>query len=142
MKDDEKGYLGKIELIIEEFGTIQRNFVLDKNGVRAIVKFVQELEGKTPVFALDDPVVQKGKQVATKVIEGLARQLEVLEKIKPPDVWTKFHESLISSLKLQLQGYREMAKVFDDHNPAHINKGQDFVSKGMGLLEAGNKEAH
>ena len=56
-RSDEKRYMEKIESVIDQFGTIQRNFVLDKSGIRAIVKFIQDFAGAPPSFSLDDPVI-------------------------------------------------------------------------------------
>lgn len=127
----------QIERIIESFGQIQRNFVLDKSGIRAIVKFIEDFAGAPPTFSLDDPVILKGKQAAFKVIEELSKQLDELEKIEAPEVWRRFHESLISSIKLQLQGYKEMTRVFEDSDITHLSQGQELVNKGMGILEGG-----
>ncbi len=137
MKDAEKQYMEQIEGIIEQFGTIQRNFVLDKTGIRAIVKFIEDFAGGPQTFSLDDPVILKGKQAAFRVIEELGKQLDELGRIEPPEVWLRFHESLCSSIKLQLQGYKEMTKVFEDSDINHLSSGQELVNKGMGILEGG-----
>ncbi len=139
MKKEEKTYLVQIEKIIENFGTIQRQFVLDKSGIRAIIKFIEDLEGHRPFFELDDPVVQKGKTAAERVIESLEEQMKTLEALSPPPSWKKFHESFLESIKLQLKGYKEMALVFEDSNVDHIIKGQELIDKGMELLEGGRK---
>ncbi|MHB2015582.1 MAG: hypothetical protein ACYCW6_01410 [Candidatus Xenobia bacterium] len=139
MKDEEKRYMEKIEDVIDHFGTIQRNFVLDKSGIKAIVKFIQDFAGQPPSFSLDDPVVLKGKQAAFRVIDELEKQLSELQGLKPPDVWDKFHESLLSSIQLQLQGYKEMVRVFDDSDINHLQHGQELVNKGMGILEGGSR---
>ena len=141
MKDEEKRYMEKIEAVIDHFGTIQRNFVLDKSGIKAIVKFIQDFAGAPPSFSLDDPVILKGKQAAFKVIDELGKQLSDLRTVKPPDVWEKFHESLLSSIQLQLEGYQEMVRVFEDSDVHHLSEGQDLVNKGMGILEGGSRSS-
>lgn len=139
MRDPEREYMDQIERIIEHFGTIQRNFVLDKSGIRAIVKFIEDFAGAPPSFSLDDPVILKGKQAATRVIEELGEQYEELMRIKAPERWLKFHESLLSSIKLQLQGYKEMTRVFEDSDISHLSNGQELVNQGMGILEGGTR---
>ena len=139
MKDDEKKYLSEIEKVIENFGTIQRNFVLDKSGIRAIIKFIEDLEGRRPFFELDDPVVRKGKTAAERVINELSEQLKILENLSAPPPWEQFHESLVESIRTQLEGYREMALVFEDSDMDHIVDGQDIVNRGMKILEGGEK---
>jgi hypothetical protein len=139
MKDPERQYMEQIERIIEQFGTIQRNFVLDKNGIRAIVKFIEDFAGAPPSFSLDDPVILKGRQAAFKVIEELTRQLEDLQRIESPEIWAKFHQSLITSITLQLEGYKEMTKVFEDSDTRHLSNGQELVKRGMGILEGGSR---
>jgi hypothetical protein len=140
MDAKEKKYLKSIEQVIESFGNIQRNFVLDKTGIRAIIKFIEDLEGRRPFFELDDPVVQKGKTAAKRVIDELSVQLDTLEKMTPPKPWEQFHSSLVESIKLQLEGYKEMSLVFEDSNMNHILEGQDMVNRGMKILEGGSKK--
>ncbi|HEY4003042.1 MAG TPA: hypothetical protein VGO93_29505 [Candidatus Xenobia bacterium] len=139
MKEDEKRYTEKIESALDHFGTIQRNLVRDKNGIGAIVKFIQDFAGTAPAFSLDDPVILKGKQAAFKVIDELEKQLLDLQNVKPPDIWEKFHQSLLSSIQLQLDGYKEMVRVFEDSDIAHLSEGQDMVNKGFGILEGGSR---
>lgn len=140
MKEDEKKYMGQIEGIIESLGTIQRNFVLDKTGIRAIIKFIEDLEGRRPFFDLDDPVVQKGKTAAGRVIGELEKQLERLGKISPPASWKEFHRSLVESISLQLEGYKEMFLIFEDSSIEHVTEGQNMVSQGMKILEGGSRK--
>lgn len=140
MEERESSYLESIEKVIESFGTIQRNFVLDKTGIRAIIKFIEDFEGRRPFFELDDPVVQKGRLAARRVIEELATQLDCLKHLSPPPLWGQFHDSLIESIALQIDGYREMYLVFEDSDMEHIIRGQEKVSKGMQILEGGNKK--
>ena len=136
MSHKEQKYIEKIEEIIEQFGIIQKKFVLDKEGVKAIVKFIETLEGKPPTFSLDDPVMVKGKKSAFYVIEELQKQLKALKEITPPEKWELFHRTLTASISLQLEGYREMAKVFSDNDPQHIFKGQEKVNEGMEMISA------
>lgn len=135
----EKEYLEKIEASVEHFGTIQRNFVLDKSGIHAIVSFIKDFQGKTPAFSLSDPVIIKGKNAATRVVEELAKQLKDLEKIQPPEIWERFHNMMISSIRMQLAGYKEMLKVFEDNDLSHVRKGQEIVNTGMSILEGGSR---
>lgn len=139
MKEEEQKYLSQLEKVIENFGTIQRNFVLDKSGIRAIIKFIEDLEGRRPFFDLDDPVVQKGKAAANRVIEALSGQLQILEDLQAPPMWKKFHDSLVESIRTQLEGYREMSLVFEDSDMDHVTDGQEMVNRGMKLLEGGKK---
>lgn len=140
MDEKEEKYLTEIEQVIERFGTIQRNFVLDKTGVRAIINFIEQFEGHRPFFELDDPVVEKGRAAAFKVMEELSRQLEYLKNMEYPPVWEKFHKTLVDSIRIQLEGYREMTKVFEDCNLKHVEEGRDLVNQGMNLLQGGKKE--
>lgn len=139
MKDEEKKYMDEIERIIEGLGAIQRKFVLDKTGIRAIIRFIEDLEGRRPFFELDDPVVRKGKMAVKRVIDELSRQMEILEDLKPPQPWKEFHRTLVQSIKLQLEGYQEMSMVFEDSNMDHIADGQEMVGQGMKILEGGSK---
>lgn len=138
----EEVYLEQVEKIIEQFGVIQRNFVMDKMGIHAIVKFIEDFSGQPQSFSLDDPVIQKGKATCTRVIKEMEEQHTQLEKLSPPELWGTFHQSLLKSIKLQLEGYKEMAKVFDNRNVIHIATGQKLVNEGMSLLEAGTRRAH
>jgi hypothetical protein len=140
MDENEKKYLDGIEKVIESFGTIQRNFVMDKTGIRAIIKFIEDLEGRRPFFELDDPVVQKGKTAVIRVIEELTGQLNTLKDLLPPSPWKQFHHSLIESIRIQLEGFKEMSLVFEDSDMDHIVDGQDLVNRGMKILEGGARK--
>lgn len=139
MDKKEEQYLENIEQVIERFGTIQRNFVLDKTGVRAIINFIEQFEGKHPFFELDDPVVQKGKAAAFKVIEELGKQVNYLKQLESPSNWESFHKVLVKSIEEQLNGYNEMIKVFEDSKLEHIEIGHKMVNKGMNILQGGNR---
>jgi len=139
MDNKEDKYLATIEQVIEHFGTIQRNFVLDKTGVRAIIVFIEQFEGRRPYFELNDPVVEKGKAAAYRVIKELSGQLDFLMKLECPDNWKKFHGKLVESLEIQLEGYKEMVKVFEDSRLEHIESGHNLVNKGVGILQCGNR---
>jgi len=139
MDKNEEKYLGNIEQVIERFGTIQRNFVLDKTGVRAIINFIEQFEGRHPFFELDDPVVKKGKAAAYRVIEELDKQVTYLKKLKYPENWEKFHKVLVESIEIQLNGYQEMVKVFEDSKLEHIEEGHKMVNEGMNILQGGNR---
>lgn len=139
MDKKEEQYLESIEQVIERFGTIQRNFVLDKTGVRAIINFIEQFEGKRPFFELDDPVVLKGKAAAYKVIEELSKQVDYLKQLEYPSVWESFHKVLVESIEEQLNGYNEMIKVFEDSKLKHIETGHKMVSKGMNILQGGKR---
>ncbi|HXE72329.1 MAG TPA: hypothetical protein VNO81_06680 [Candidatus Nitrosotenuis sp.] len=141
MRPQEKAYLELIEQVIEDFGRIQRDFVLDKNGIRAIVRFIEDFSGSPPRFALDDPVVVKGRKAAERVIAELERELASLQEVRPPAEWEQFHQSLVRSLELQLQGYREMSRVFQDSDTAHLRAGRELVDRGMGLLQSGQRQS-
>lgn len=140
MESGEEFYLEQVEKIIEQFGVIQRNFVMDKKGIHAIVKFIEDFSGQPQAFSLDDPVIQKGKNTCYRVIKEMEEQLNQLERLNPSELWKTFHESLLKSIRLQLEGYKEMAKVFEDRNIIHIAAGQKLVNEGMSLLEAGSKQ--
>lgn len=139
MRDPEREFMDQIERIIEHFGTIQRNFVLDKSGIRAIVKFIEDFAGAPPTFSLDDPVILKGKQAASRVIEELGKQHADLQQLAPPERWVRFHASLVSSIELQLRGYKEMTRVFEDSDVSHLTQGQELVNQGMSILEGGSR---
>lgn len=139
--EKEEAYLEQIEKIIEHFGVIQKQFIMDKKGIHAIIKFIEDFSGQPQTFSLDDPVIQKGKITAQKVIHEIEIQLSQIERLEPPEIWKTFHATLTQSIKLQLEGYKEMAKVFDNKNTIHIVTGQKLVNEGMSLLEAGNRSA-
>jgi hypothetical protein len=141
MELDEKAYLEEIEKVIEQFGVIQRSFVMDKKGIHAIVQFIEDFSGQPQTFSLDDPVIQKGKGICTRVIKEMEDQFVHIQELTPPDLWKPFHESLTKSIQLQLEGYKEMAKVFENKNIIHIATGQKLVNEGMSLLEAGTKQS-
>jgi hypothetical protein len=139
MEDLEKSYLARIQMSIESFGQIQRDFILEKNGVVTIINFIKNVEGSHPALGLKDPVMQKGKKAALSMIGNLEDELCRLREMEPPLIWKKFHDLLLSSLELQIEGYGEMVKVFEDNDIRHIGRGRDIVSKGMSLLEGGSQ---
>lgn len=141
MDNQEEHYLEQVEGIIEQFGVIQRQFIMDRKGIHAIVKFIEDFSGQPQSFSLDDPVIQKGKATTHRVIKEMEDQLSQLEALNPPELWQTFHQTLLKSIKLQLEGYKEMSKVFENRNTIHIAAGQKLVNEGMGLLEAGIKPA-
>ncbi|MDQ7823039.1 MAG: hypothetical protein RDV48_09620 [Candidatus Eremiobacteraeota bacterium] len=137
MEQPETAYLESIQKVIERFGSIQNQFVQEKNGVVSLVKFIENIEGSQPSLSLKDPVMQKGKSAASVMVQALEQELGALEAISPPEVWAKFHENMVTSIKLQVEGYQEMMKVFEDNDIKHIGRGKDIVSKGMNILEGG-----
>ena len=141
MELNEEAYLGEVEKIIEQFGVIQRSFVMDKKGIHAIVQFIEDFSGQPQSFSLDDPVIQKGKSTCIRVIKEMEDQLLRIQQLTPPELWKPFHESLSKSIQLQLEGYKEMAKVFENRNVIHIAAGQKLVNEGMSLLEAGTRQS-
>jgi len=139
MGEQEKHYLEAIESFIESFGSIQRELVLNQEGLRAVVRFIEDFAGGPQAFSLDDPVMLKGRLAALTVIEELAGEMERIKEMEPPGRWKIFHETLLESVTLQLRGYREMARIFDDRELEHLLKGQELVNQGMGLLEGGER---
>ncbi|MEW6278820.1 MAG: hypothetical protein AB1758_09375 [Candidatus Eremiobacterota bacterium] len=135
----EERYLDTLEAVIEDFGRIQREFVLSKNGIRAVVRLIEEMSGTPPVFDLSDPVVQKGRKATFQVISELDRLGRVLASVRPPAAWERFHRTLLESLGLQLDGYREMVLVFEDRSREHLRRGQRMVDQGLGRLAAGTR---
>lgn len=135
----EEFYLDQIEKIIEQFGVIERKFVRDKMGIHAIVQFIEDFSGQPQSFSLDDPVIIKGKNACFRVVKEMGEQMQQLQALAPPELWTTFHESLLKSIQMQLEGYQEMAKVFEDRNVIHIAAGKKLVHEGMSLLEAGSR---
>lgn len=139
MRERERRYLERIEEIIERFGSIQRDLVLDQSGIHAIVEFIEKFSGSIPEFPLNDPVLLKGKQAAFKVIGKLEEQLEELKSLEPPALWSQFHEVFVSSISTQLDGYREMVQVFNDRDTSHITRGRSTVDEGVSRLEGGSR---
>lgn len=137
--DQERRYLEQIEVFTEEFGRIQRDFVLQRHGVQAVIRFIEDFSGSRPAFNRDDPVLVKGRTAAERAIEDLSREFQDLHHAEPPAAWRLFHGTLLESVRLQLEGYREMIRVFDDADVAHLRKGKAMVDQGMGLLEAGER---
>ncbi|MCE1245732.1 MAG: hypothetical protein LWY06_03715 [Firmicutes bacterium] len=140
MENHEERYLEQIENLIRNISAVQRKFVLDKSGVRAIINFIEQIEGIRPFFELDDPVLQKGKAAALNVTKELSRQLEEISQLTPPPAWENFHATLLESIGMQLKGYGEMVKVFEDSDLKHIEDGQKLVDMGMKILQGGKKE--
>lgn len=139
MDQREKDYLEQIEAFTEEFGRIQRDFVLERDGVRAVVRFIEEFSGSRPSFTPGDPVIDKGKAAAERAIIDLGVQYQRLCEADPPPEWEPFHRTLVRSIRLQLEGYQEMARVFEDSDLEHLRRGNALVREGMGLLEAGER---
>lgn len=139
LDDQERRYLEGIEAFTEEFGRIQRDFVLQKHGVQAVIRFIEDFSGTRPAFKPDDPVMVKGRGAAERAIEDLKREFQDLHHAEPPPQWKLFHATLLESVRLQLEGYREMVKVFDDSDVEHLRRGKIMIEKGMGLLEAGER---
>lgn len=139
MRELEGRYIERIEQIIERFGAIQRDFVQHKNGIRAIVRFIQEFAGAPARFSLDDPVVLKGRHAVNTVVVELGGLVDELQRLHPPETWTRFHETLVSSFSLQLGGHREMALVFEDSDTRHIGRGHEMARQGLALLEGGSR---
>lgn len=141
MTGKEKSYIDAVERSIESFGSIQREFVLDKRGVHALVRLVEELGGHAEGLELNDPVILKGKKSVEKVITSLESQVNSLVELDPPERWETFHNTLKSSLEIQVKGYKEMFKVFRDSDVRHIIKGQKIVDRGITLLSGGIKQS-
>ncbi|MFH0802928.1 MAG: hypothetical protein V2A78_11180 [bacterium] len=139
MKERERRYLERIEEIIERFGSIQRDFVLDQSGIHAIVEFIENFSGSIPEFSLNDPVLLKGKQAAFKVIDKLEKQLSELESLDPPELWKQFHDTFVNSIRIQLEGYKDMVQVFTDRDIMHITRGRARVDEGVSRLEGGSR---
>jgi hypothetical protein len=139
MNDAEQKYLEGFEKVMVNLSTIQRKFVTDKTGIRAIIKFIEDFEGRRPFFELDDPVVKKGKILANSVVEEMAIQLNTLSNLRAPGKWQKFHKMMTDSIRTQIDGYKEMIQVFEDSEMDHIIKGKDKVNEGMQLLEMGHR---
>ena len=63
-----------------------------------------------------------------------------MQSLTHPERWGDFHESLVESLTLQMEGYQEMWEVFEDSNMDHVLEGQGMVNQGMKILEQRLKE--
>jgi hypothetical protein len=137
MDDQEKNYLEITHSIIENLGKIQADFVQEKHGVLSLVKFIKNVEGSHPTLSVRDPIMIKAQRAASTMMELLCRELSGMEAMKPPAPWSRFHEMMITSLELQVEGYREMLKAFEDSDIKHIGRGKDIVKKGMCILEEG-----
>ncbi|MCL5036093.1 MAG: hypothetical protein M1269_03145 [Chloroflexi bacterium] len=139
MTGKEKKYVDAVEKTIENFGNIQRDFFLDGKGIHALFRLVEDLEGRPPRFGLDDPVILKAKSSVDRVVKGLKDEIGALKKLIPPARWKVFHEKLLSSFKMQLDGYKEMFKVFKDGKTKHVTLGQSMVDQGVNLMAGGRK---
>lgn len=136
MEAEERRYMERIERFTEEFARIQRDFVRDKEGVRAVAGLFREF-GHAHSSPPDDPLLEKGKEATERAIVELGVELEKLRDIGVPPAWAIFHGRLLESLRLQLEGYHVMARVFGDWKQEHLTAGQELVRRGMALLEAG-----
>lgn len=132
----EKRYLERIEAFTEQFARIQLEFVRHKEGVRALANLFREFGGGTGL-PTGDPLLEKGREATERAIVGLGLEFESLRQEKVPPVWQLFHGRLLESLRLQLEGYEVMARVFQDWDQEHLRRGQELVRRGMALLEAG-----
>lgn len=140
MNDGEKEYLQRVEKVIESFGVIQREFVLHKNGITAVIELIKNFSvDKNARIPLDDPIIQQGKIVVDKVIKELKNTYSQLERAFPPGEWRRFHNTLINSLVLQVKGYEIMFKTFNDYKISHILEGKELVDRGITLLAGGEK---
>jgi hypothetical protein len=137
MKDSEKEYLEAIHLCIENLGKIQTDFVQQKHGVLSLIKFIKNIEGVHPELDVRDPIMIKAQKAATAMMELLLKELSVIREMDAPPLWSRFHEVMIASLELQVEGYREMLRAFEDSDIKHIGRGKDIVKKGMCILEEG-----
>lgn len=137
MKHTEESYFLSIQEKIEHFGVIQRDFIYEKTGIASLVRLIASMGGSLQELSLRDPVILKGRRAAERVILSLSREVEELRSIEPPPLWLRYHQMMISSLELQIEGYREMVLVFEDNEIRHIGRGKDIVKKGMSILEGG-----
>jgi hypothetical protein len=142
MEKEEKEYFQLLNTAIEEFGSIQREFTLQKSGVSSLIRFICNAEGRHPSLSLKDPLMQKGRSAANAVIERMAEIRHSIAAITPPGIWAPFHKTMMDSFELQLKGYREMLKTFEDNDIKHIGRGKDIVKKALSLLQGGGGGTH
>lgn len=133
----EQRYLEAVEAFTEAFLEIQRRFILEQHGVQAIIRFIEDFSGGPTRFNPEDPVLKKGRGAAEGAVAALERESTRLREARPPIRWRTFHRLLRASLRTQLRGYREMLEVFQDADPAHIERGHALIEEGMQLLAAG-----
>jgi len=134
---DEQEYFRQLNAAIEELGMVQKEFILQKNGVSSLMRFIKNSDGEGTTLSLRDPLMQKGKMAANAVIEQMAEIRHSIAFISPPEVWAPFHRVMLESFELQLKGYREMLKVFEDSDIRHIGRGKDIVKKALAHLQGG-----
>lgn len=133
----EQDYMGQIDAFAEEFGRVQREFIRSKSGVRALVGLIRDISGGLPQLGPDDPVLHKAREATEKALVELGVQTQRLERAEPPELWRPFHERLLESLRLQLDGYHEMSMALREYRIDFLQRGQARVLEGMSLLEAG-----
>lgn len=139
MYNKEKEYFEILEAAIENFGMIQKEFIIEKNGVISLIRFIKNIEGRQPELSLKDPVMQKGREAVKNMINEFEKQLFKLRKIEPPEIWAPLHEVILSSLGKQVAGYKEMQFAFENNDVKHIGRGKEIVKKGLAILEGGTK---
>jgi hypothetical protein len=133
----EEDYFKAIHVSIENLGRIQANFVQEKHGVLSLIRFISHIEGSHPTLDIKDPIMVKARRAATSMMEELCNELSALRSMAPPALWSRLHDMMITSLDIQVEGYREMLRTFEDSDIKHIGRGKDIVKKGMCILEEG-----
>ncbi|MCS6955789.1 MAG: hypothetical protein NZM44_05480 [Candidatus Calescibacterium sp.] len=131
-------YLDKISEIIENIEKIQQELIVEQKMMKNLISLLNQFSNtsKNKMIDLEDPVVQKAKEVLFKLITSLQEEYFKLDLLEPEEKWKQFHEKFKQSLKTQIDGYKEIFLVFTDGNITHIKVGSLKVDQGLKMIDS------
>ncbi|MCX7759360.1 MAG: hypothetical protein N2169_07140 [bacterium] len=131
-------YLDKISEIIENIEKIQQELIVEQKMMKNLISLLNQFSNtsKNKIIDLEDPVVQKAKEVLFKLITSLQEEYFKLDLLEPEEKWKQFHEKFKQSLKTQIDGYKEIFLVFTDGNITHIKVGSLKVDQGLKMIDS------
>ncbi|MCS7244248.1 MAG: hypothetical protein RMJ36_05905 [Candidatus Calescibacterium sp.] len=131
-------YLDKISEIIENIEKIQQELIVEQKMMKNLISLLNQFSNtsKNRMIDLEDPVVQKAKDVLFKLITSLQEEYFKLDLLEPEEKWKQFHEKFKQSLKTQIEGYKEIFLVFTDGNITHIKVGSLKVEQGLKMIDS------
>jgi hypothetical protein len=130
----ENVYLNELANILDNIEKIQQKLLANKKDIENIISLIKEFSSNPIDNNLDDPIVQRAKKTLNELINDLQNEYYKLESLTPTPDWQKFHNIFLNSLKLQIEGYKEIFLVFIDGNITHINVGTIKVKNALDIL--------
>ncbi|MGB9638460.1 MAG: hypothetical protein ACP5RD_02725 [bacterium] len=127
-------YLNELANILDNIEKIQQKLLANKKDIENIISLIKEFSSNPIDNNLDDPIVQRAKKTLNELINDLQNEYYKLESLTPTPDWQKFHNIFLNSLKLQIEGYKEIFLVFIDGNITHINVGTIKVKNALDIL--------